>query len=226
MIQILGFRDLRVENRDSVINTTSSSKTWSRGLSPFFVGPVELPDGRISQNVENAWQYSKVYSKLGHFRNGLVTQEWIDWSTNGFQKQLAERYPAGKGAIPEFSVYANKTLGYIESRILLYAPLYSNAVQKTTAFSKLKEIYESTGSVALVDYDGYLFNNENASWLDILLDPKRKMGHAFVLGMMLDGKLEQTLDEAKALKNLAEFVNLDKTIQVSKVSRKRGMLQL
>jgi hypothetical protein len=47
-----------------LIDTTSRSKTWTRGLSPFLVGPVEVDTGLgtyIAKNVENAWQYSKVY---------------------------------------------------------------------------------------------------------------------------------------------------------------------
>ncbi len=38
-----------------VINTTSRSSNWSRGLSPFFLGPIYLYDGFVSKNIENAW---------------------------------------------------------------------------------------------------------------------------------------------------------------------------
>ncbi len=34
------------------INTTSRSKTWNRGLSPFFCGPVDLYSGFVEQVVE------------------------------------------------------------------------------------------------------------------------------------------------------------------------------
>jgi len=36
-----------------IINTTSRSSNWSRGLSPFFLGPIYLYDGFAS--VESAW---------------------------------------------------------------------------------------------------------------------------------------------------------------------------
>ena len=36
-----------------------SSQEWSKGLSPFFLGPVPLWDGMVATNVENAWQYCK-----------------------------------------------------------------------------------------------------------------------------------------------------------------------
>lgn len=38
-----------------IINTTSRSKNWSRELSPFVLGPVDLYAGLIAKNVENAW---------------------------------------------------------------------------------------------------------------------------------------------------------------------------
>jgi hypothetical protein len=47
-----------------VINTTSRSSGWSIGLSPFLLGPVKLYGDYVSQNVENAWQYSKVYCQF------------------------------------------------------------------------------------------------------------------------------------------------------------------
>ena len=41
---------------DEIINTTSRSKVWF-GLSPFFLSPVNVN----AYNIENVWQYSKVY---------------------------------------------------------------------------------------------------------------------------------------------------------------------
>jgi len=69
-------------------------------MSPFKLGPVNLYDDYISQNVENAWQYSKVYKQ--HDDNG-PTQEYWSWAISGWNKQWADRYPMEKGAIPEYS---------------------------------------------------------------------------------------------------------------------------
>jgi hypothetical protein len=45
-----------------IVNTTSKAENdWQRDLSPFHLGPCELYDGHVSKNMENAWQYSKVY---------------------------------------------------------------------------------------------------------------------------------------------------------------------
>lgn len=70
------------------VNTTSRSKDWSRGLSPFFVGPVELYDGRVAQNVENAWQFSKVYRKIYSQQHigpdGLPNEDYWKWAEAGW----------------------------------------------------------------------------------------------------------------------------------------------
>lgn len=119
--------------KDIVVNTTSRSFDWGRSLSPFFLGPVTLPDGRQSANVENAWQYSKVY-KPHVDSDGNPTPAWFTWSREGFSRFRADRYPMGKGAVPLYAYYRGLKLGYVESRKKLYAPLYAGAVEKTSAF--------------------------------------------------------------------------------------------
>ena len=94
------------------VDVTSHGTTY-KGLSPFFLGPYTAPDGRIAQNMENLWQYSKVYPEhIGLYEN--VTKKWIEWSNAGFESRKAERYPMGKGAVPKFSVWGYKRLSYIE----------------------------------------------------------------------------------------------------------------
>jgi hypothetical protein len=53
MLYICGPRDK--PKNEIIINTTSRSNNWSRGLSPFFLGAVELYGDYIAKNVENAW---------------------------------------------------------------------------------------------------------------------------------------------------------------------------
>jgi hypothetical protein len=50
-------------DRKNFVNATSrSTKTWSRGLSPFYLGPCELHGGKYMSNImENAWQFTKVF---------------------------------------------------------------------------------------------------------------------------------------------------------------------
>jgi hypothetical protein len=182
-----------VRNKTGSINTTSSSG-WSSGLSPFLLGPVNLYEDFIAQNVENAWQFSKVYKRhVDEFNN--PTLDYFLWAINGWADTYAHRYPMGKGAIPEYSYWDGENLDYIEARKRIYIPLYATAVVKTEAFKRLKEIYEENGQVTLFDYDGYDNESLNMTMREVVNNPNRKMGHAFVLKMLLEGdKLWTTTD--------------------------------
>jgi len=84
--------------------------------------------GLISQNVENAWQYSKVYQR--HLiDNDFIGQHWVDWAKEGWNNKNAVRYPEGKGTIPQFTFWAGKRLSYIGARKHVYVPLYIRALK-------------------------------------------------------------------------------------------------
>jgi len=184
-VNVCGFRDAPKDK--VVINTTSRSKSWSKGLSPFFCGPVDLYGIYVSKNVENAWQYAKVYEKhVDADKN--PTEDYFMWAQWGWNKSTADRYPMGKGAKPLYSYWDGQKFSYVEARRKIYAPLYSAAVEKTEAYKKLKDLYDSGEEIWLWDFDGYDFRSKNMSYEDVLLSETRKMGHAFVLAMMLDGQ--------------------------------------
>jgi hypothetical protein len=91
----------------------------------------------------------------------------------------------GKGAVPEYSYWDGKKLSYIDARRAIYAPLYANAVEKTIAYKRLQELYKESGELWLWDFDAYDHRAENLSYKEVLMNEKKKMGHAFVLAMML-----------------------------------------
>lgn len=184
MIHLVNFRS-KLPEGTPVINTTSRSKNWGRGLSPFFLGPVPLYDGTYAQNVENAWQYTKVYdTQVDEQQN--PTAAYFAWAREGWDKNYADRYPMGKGAKPLYSWWDGKKLSYVEARKAIYAPLYAQAVEKSVAYQNLQEVYRLAGEIWLWDFDSYDHHALGMSYTDIVNDPKRKMGHAFVLAMMLD----------------------------------------
>jgi hypothetical protein len=43
--------------------------------------------------------------------------------------------------------------------------------------------------LVLVDFDAYDHRALGYSWADVMNDPERKMGHGFVLAMMIEGVL-------------------------------------
>jgi hypothetical protein len=169
------------------INTTSHSNDWSKGLSPFYLGPVWLYATYSAKSVENAWQYCKVYPQhVGP--DGKPTKEYFDWAKAGWRDNYAHRYPMGKGAIPLYSYWAGKQLGYIEARKQIYAPLYADAVLKSEAYRRLEELYQTQERLVLWDFDGYDYLKLGKSLTEVMDDPSMKMGHAFVLAMLLTGE--------------------------------------
>lgn len=176
--------------RTKVISTVcKSQQPWCQ-LSPFLLGPCELYDGITSKNMENAWQYSKVYEK--HIRGKLhwpftaePTEEYWKWAHEGWNNPKAVRYPMGKGAVPEFSWWKGKPLNYIDARKKIYGPLYAEAVKKTEAYELLVELKDMFKHIVLLDYDAYDHKSLGMSLTDVLNCPDRKMGHAFVLKMLL-----------------------------------------
>lgn len=171
------------------LDVTSRSKDWSRELSPFLLGPVPLWGGHVAKNVENAWQFSKVYSH--HAGPNGPSPDWFPWALRGWNSTRAFRYPAGRGAFPEYSYWDGQCLGYVEARKKIYIPLYMQAVLPTVAYHKLehKALWASKmhhKPLYLLDFDGYDHLALGMDWKAVLNDPSRRMGHGHVLGMLLE----------------------------------------
>ena len=187
-VYIVGPRDrVRLNDGDVLINTTSRSDHW-RDLSPFYLGPCKLYGEFWSRNVENGWQFSKVYKEHAD-PNGNPTDDYWMWAMNGWQDDYARRYPMGKGAVPLYSLWDGEKLGYIEARKKIYIPLYSDAVRNTDAYDALYDVVKSSNNTYLWDFDGYDYLSLGMTLNDVVNDPTRKMGHAFVLAMMMEGVL-------------------------------------
>lgn len=186
-VKVTGPRDKskRLSNNFILVYTVSRASAWSRGLSPFFCGPVKLYAGQVASNVENAWQFSKVYKQyIG--ADGNPTSEYFKWARTGWLDKRAHRYPMGKGAKPEYSWWDGEKLGYVEARKRIYVPLYARAVRKTVAYKKLRDLFNAGELIYLWDFDGYDNEALGLSMNDVINDPSKPMGHAFVLKKMLE----------------------------------------
>jgi len=189
-VEIITFQDWRVMGleKEDVVVTVSKSDSWSVGLSPFVLGPCELYDGHVAKNVENAWQFCKVYPE---FTNGsIIKDEYWDWCKKGWNDSYAHRYPMGKGKVPQFSYWDGEKLDYVSARKKIYIPLYHKAVKGTDAFKKLQEVYNdhviANKDLHLVDFDAYRHRMFNMDYDDVINCSNKKMGHAFILGAMLE----------------------------------------
>jgi hypothetical protein len=176
----------KIPDEATVINTTSRASGWSRGLSPFFLGPVKLYGDYVSQNVENAWQYCKCF--VEHLdEHNEPGPAYFYWAQRGWNRKVADRYPMGRGSKPLYSLWDGQKLGYVDARKQIYIPLYSNAVKDTPAFAKLKEIYKSTEFLVLQDFDAHNLNVIGYDINKLIDNDKIKVGHGYVLAMMLLG---------------------------------------
>jgi len=185
-----------------VVDTTSNSGEF-RELSPFVLSAPP------AKRFENLWQFSKVYADQVYTEDnpqlrivkGNPTNEWFWWRKQGFEDYQAHRYPKGKGAIPLYSIYPQdydnritEHLGYIEARKRIYIPEYSKNVVKTKSYARLKTLYESQRELVLLDYDAYDHQAFGMTLKDVVNNPDKKCGHAFVLMMMLTGELENIIE--------------------------------
>lgn len=186
-VTVLSIRDRVVQSPGTtVLNVTSrSTNVIGRALSPFVLGPIKLYDGYVAQNVENAWQFSKVYPE--HDFMGAPNEAYWKWAQEGWSSRYAHRYPMGKGVKPRYSWWDGQPLTYVQARRMVYIPLYSQAVLDVgPAWEALKDMARR-GPLVLLDFDAYDRRAIGYGWEDVVDDPKRKMGHAFVLAMMLEG---------------------------------------
>jgi len=169
----------------AIVNTTNNStKSWESDLSPFVIGPCDLYGPYAAQNVENAWQYSKLYACHADTK-GEPTPDYWTWAKAGFLNPKANRFPMGRGKKPLHAWWDGRKLGYIDARKEIYGPVFAEAVQKTAGWEKLVKLYNTEPLLTLRDYDGYDYASMGVTLTDVLNNPKKKMGHAFVLAMLL-----------------------------------------
>ena len=167
-----------------VVDTTLNSGHFEN-LSPFV-----LP-APPAKRFENLWQYSKVYKQHLGF-DDFINSDWWIWREKGFNDPIARRYPMGKGAIPVFSYWNGERLDYIQARKQIYIPEYIKYVSNTNDLAVLKNLYHSISEahrdLILLDYDAYDHQALGMTLKDVVNNPNRKCGHAFVLLSLLTGE--------------------------------------
>ena len=223
MIKIIGPRD---KKEPGTINTTShSAADWSRGLSPFTLGPIGLYGSHTARIFENAWQFAKLYPEHAD-TNGYPTDEYWTWAQNGWDSIMAFRYPAGKGRKPLCSLWNGNRLGYIEARKQIYIPLYQNAVKQTTAYQKLEHLYLEQGHLTLFDFDGYDHRQLGMSFSDVINCQTRICGHAFVLAIMLSYGSDFQIDQLPSVDQISKTPSRPTTYPIKIVNRKTSVAKV
>lgn len=184
----------------TIINTTSKD-TGHLGklLSPFYLSNIELYEGQVAKNLENAWQFSKVYAEFADIHEN-PTEDYFKWAKKGWNDSFAHRYANGKGNVPLYSYW--KTFNensqcweehkwdYVTARKNIYFPLYAKAVVQSPAFQELKQRVEQGEKIALWDFDGYDHAKRGMTYEDVVNSAQYKCGHAFVIYGLLTGQLK------------------------------------
>lgn len=180
-------------------------------LSPFHLGPVSVYAGSRAldaRRMENGWQYTKLYEE--HSDCAAPTKAHARWLLDGIRANSACRFPMGRGAKPLCAIWRNRTIGYVEARLLIYIPMYVEAMCRDRnafrAFEALRALHARCSAagreLALFDFDGYDHVRRNDTLATVIANGNKKMGHAFVLAALLEGQLIPTINAAAELAGL------------------------
>ncbi len=220
------------------IDCTSGNKDEvMRGLSPFYLGPVECYDGLKSETFERAWQCAKVYPwTVGpDGKPNACYFAWRDemWAMKGFGDKMSIRFPVGKKNVGK-CLYSwwkvdgeFKDLKYIPARKAIYIPLYAKAVVKTEAYRRLVELRDSGKNLMLIDFDGYNIHHPkyNFTYNDAIHCKWLRMGHGFVLAMLLEGLIRVEDGEVKYADGLMEPTNREYSPDLRKLTEEEKLIR-
>lgn len=194
------------------INATSGNKTW-KGLSPMVLGPFQVierrfptrdyPDGvhpgfvavneqlqgAVSYNLENWWQYSKLYDVDGPFdlNYGNLPRTFLLRRAQGLGDPKPHRraLPKAKGT-PVASYFDARVFSYIPSR-KFYCTVYEALVIRTPEYQNLLQRLANGENLLVIGYDGFDLPITNEAVQQAYDDPSRPFGHELVLFTMLNG---------------------------------------
>lgn len=146
--------------------------TFAKDLSPFFIGPVVGTDGVKANVFEIFWQCGKVYPC--HDDHGKPNEDFFKWREQFYNsetctKNLMRHSCNSLGYTNKdccYFAYYDKgkkeyiPLSWVGARKKVYFPEYAKLVYKTPSFQYLKGLVDSGKKLALVDFDGYNYNEE------------------------------------------------------------------
>jgi hypothetical protein len=99
----------------------------------------------------------------------------------------------GKGAKPLFSLWGVARYDYVTARSIIYVPHYAELVLMTRSYEMLYNWVLQGRDIALRDFDGYDHVSQNMTLRDVVFNPKRSMGHAFIIYGLLTGELNDAV---------------------------------
>eukprot|EP01027_Heterolobosea_sp_BB2_P014653 GEZU01021019.1.p1 GENE.GEZU01021019.1~~GEZU01021019.1.p1 ORF type:complete len:358 (+),score=89.05 GEZU01021019.1:60-1133(+) len=194
------------------VNVCSGAAGIWKQLSPMKLGPIKIgeylnenqqakdkgmsaykvPMPETAQNMENLWQFSKVWRGEFDEKKGIPIKDFFTRRASGWKDNTGHRHvkkgndpSTGKPYVPLFAWWAGEKLKYIEARRRIYCPIYAREVANTAAFKKLMQMVDDGFNVQILGHDGY--NRGTLTWNQCFLDERRPFGHEMVLACLLEG---------------------------------------
>lgn len=161
-----------------IIDVTSRNpdSSLTHQLSPFFVGPIEGPDGIGAYNLETFWQVGKVFPH--HDSGGTPNRAYFDYRNEMYNKQPEElSKPEMRHPYRAFGYEADdmlywplwnkergvyEPLSYLEARKKVYVPEYAKLVTGCKALKWMESLLEEGKKIALLDFDGFNYYHDEA----------------------------------------------------------------
>ena len=196
------------------VTSRNKNKNLVYDLSPLYIGPVKSSDGLTCETFENLWQYGKVYPRIydenkkivsGVDENGNPSEEFYKWRKRFYEmkQEKGDRHPALPSMIRHrdclYMVYFDEEgnlekLDYVTSRKKVYIPEYAKLIANSDSFKEINKLYKEGKKIALCDYDAWNYYGPNLdqelSIIDIVNNPSYKVGHGYVIKMLLQGDIE------------------------------------
>jgi len=177
------------------VNCCSAAPGINKQLSPMKLGPYtyEHPgEGTFGiTNLENLWQFSKVFVGEENPKTKRPTSEFFDRRKNGWKDTKAHRHVKRDKCL--YSYWKGEKLSYMEARRKIYCPLYAEKVVETEAYKKIKKLVDDGYNVQILGFDGYDY--EGKTLKECFEDVSKPFGHELVLCCLLTDNLVWEEDE-------------------------------
>jgi alkylated DNA repair dioxygenase AlkB len=192
------------------------------GLCPFGMGPVTMyPGARAlpALTAGNAFEHAKLYAAHAD-PEGDLTEAHASWMCEGARAH-APRFPPsdsgehlgadlGFAEAPLCAVWRDRRLGCVEARLLIYIPLYVEALcrdpEARAAYGKLRALRAAARAagtrLALFDNTGYDCEAAGLTLEQAAAAPGWATSHALVLAALLEDRLVDVVRGAAALAGL------------------------
>ena len=171
----------------------------AKTLSPMTLGPVFDASygsgGGECRFFESYWQHGKMWPSAGHIGDdGSPTAAWYAFRERGYAAAKAKRrpLPAKQYGRPTASFYNGRLMGYVESRKLIYVPIYRRLIESLPIIAELRKLLASGQDILVIDGDGPpkdMYPNglelNRANWDRMIDDPNHPFGHGYVVAALL-----------------------------------------